>query len=253
MLYNAKKGRDILEKELEKTYKIYTDASFDNETKVGTYSIIIMQEERILRRVMKKCKIQFQNSTECEIFAIFQAFNIINGGILRKDKAQRFHFKTDCSTARDFFVEEQYEEVFFKDNLELLNTIRKTHKSIKKRLAKKDCSLQIKWIPRQYNRIAHNCSYSTFRRVKENKSNKDIVLIEKEAFLVILQKFSLMQYRIMAYLINNADKENLVLKTQSEMAEILKISLSTLNKIINEFMQLGIISKISNGRYNLLI
>ena len=78
-------------------------------------------------------------------------------------------------------------------------------------------------------------------------------MIEKEAFLVILQKFSLMQYRIMAYLINNADKENLVLKTQSEMAEILKISLSTLNKIINEFMQLGIISKISNGRYNLLI
>lgn len=57
--------------EEEKSYEIYTDASFDDETKVGTYAIVIIQGNNILKVISKKCRIKIEKSTECEIFAIF--------------------------------------------------------------------------------------------------------------------------------------------------------------------------------------
>ena len=36
--------------EEEKAYEIFTDASFDDVTKVGTYAIVIMQENKMERR-----------------------------------------------------------------------------------------------------------------------------------------------------------------------------------------------------------
>ena len=37
--------------ENEKIYTIYTDASFDEETKLGTYAIVIMQENKIVKTI----------------------------------------------------------------------------------------------------------------------------------------------------------------------------------------------------------
>ena len=51
--------------ETQKTYEIFTDASFDDVAKVGTYAIVIMQENKIVRIIAKKCKwtkINFKNS-----------------------------------------------------------------------------------------------------------------------------------------------------------------------------------------------
>ena len=68
----------------EKLYEIFTDASFDSKTKIATYAIVIIQEKKIIKAFAKKCKIQLENSTECEIFAIFQAINIIEANIIKK-------------------------------------------------------------------------------------------------------------------------------------------------------------------------
>lgn len=63
--------------EKESTYVIYTDASFDDFTKIGTYSIIIMKDNKIKKRIAKRCRIQLNNATESEIFAIYHAITII--------------------------------------------------------------------------------------------------------------------------------------------------------------------------------
>ncbi len=40
--------------EVQKTYEIFTDASFDDVAKVGTYAIVIMQGKKILKIIAKK-------------------------------------------------------------------------------------------------------------------------------------------------------------------------------------------------------
>ena len=237
----------------ENTYVIYTDASFDDNTKEGTYSIVIMQENKVLKKIRKKNKIQLNNSTECEIFAIFQAFNIINGSLLKKNKAQKFRLNTDCSTARDFFLENQLNFKFFKENQQLLNTIKQTHKNIKKRLSKKDCSLKIKWAARENNKIAHNCAYSAFKKSKASNFKKELILIEQTSFLEILKNFDKKQYKVIIYLIENSNQENSIKKTQSEIAKKLEMPLSSLNKIMQKLIKLDIIVKIKQGEYSLLI
>lgn len=88
--------------EKESTYVIYTDASFDNSMKIGTYAIIIMQENKIIRRTVKRCRIQLKSSTECEIFAVHQAINIILSTYIKSDKKQKFKLRTDCVDARGY-------------------------------------------------------------------------------------------------------------------------------------------------------
>lgn len=83
--------------EQEKAYEIFTDESFDDETKIGTYAIVIIQEKKVIKSIAKKCNIQLESSTECEVFAIFRAINIIEGSLLKKKTAQRFWLRTDCS------------------------------------------------------------------------------------------------------------------------------------------------------------
>ena len=83
--------------EQEKAYEIFTDASFDDETKIGTYAIIIVQEKKVIKSIAKKCNIQLESSTECEVFAIFRAINMIEGSLLKKKIAQKFWLRTDCS------------------------------------------------------------------------------------------------------------------------------------------------------------
>lgn len=239
--------------EAQKIYEIFTDASFDNVTKVGTYSIVIMQENKILKIIAKKCNIQLENSTECEIFAIFQAINFIQGSLLRKNITQKFWLRTDCTVARDFFIEKENKIKVFKRNLVLLNTIKEAYERTKKRLSRKDCNFRLKWISRKLNKIAHNHSYSAFQKLKITNIKKDIVLIDRYSFLKLLQGFNSKQYKVISYLFKNSDEQKLIVKTQSDIAMSLELSTYSINKIFKEFIKLNILGKIKNGKYILLI
>lgn len=74
----------------EKTYEIFTDSSFDNKTKIAVYSIVIMQEKKIVKAFAKKCRLHLENSTECEVFAVFQAINIIETNLIKRKKLLQF-------------------------------------------------------------------------------------------------------------------------------------------------------------------
>ena len=79
--------------EKESTYVIYTDASFDDFTKIGTYAIIVMQENKVLKRTAKRCRIQMKSATECEIFAVYQAINLVLNNYLKKWKKAEIQIK----------------------------------------------------------------------------------------------------------------------------------------------------------------
>lgn len=239
--------------ETQKTYEIFTDASFDDVAKVGTYAIVIMQEKKILKIIAKKCNIQLENSTECEVFAIFQAINLIQGSLLKKNITQKFWLRTDCVVARDFFIEDENKIKVFENNLTLLNTIKQTYERIKKTLSKKDCSFRLRWIPRESNKVAHKHAYSAFQKLKTTNRKKDIVLIDRYSFLKLLQEFNSNQYKVISYLFINSNEQKLILKTQSEIAEKLELSTYSINKILKEFIKLNILGKIKNGKYILLI
>lgn len=239
--------------ETQKTYEIFTDASFDDVAKVGTYAIVIMQENKIVRIIAKKCNVQLENSIECEVFAIFQAINLIQGSLLKKNITQKFWLRTDCLVARDFFIENENKIKVFENNLTLLNTIKQTYERIKKVLSKKDCSFRLKWIPRKINKVAHKHAYSAFQKLKPINSKKDIVLIDKYSFLRLLKEFNSKEYKVILYIFKNANEQKLILKTQSEIAEKLELSTYSINKIFKEFIKLNILGKIKNGKYILLI
>lgn len=239
--------------EQEKAYEIFTDASFDDETKIGTYAIVIIQEKKVIKSISKKCNIQLESSTECEVFAIFRAINIIEGSLLKKKTAQKFWLRTDCSVARDFFIEKNNNIKIFETNEELSNTIKKSYDRIKKRLAKKDCSFKLKWIPRGANKIAHKYSYSAFQKLKQTSYKKDIILIEKESFLELLQKFNSRQSKVIIYLFKISNEDKFILKTQMDIARSLEISISCINKIFQKLIKLNVLTKIKNGKYSLTI
>ena len=239
--------------ETQKTYEIFTDASFDDVAKVGTYAIVIMQENKIVRIIAKKCNVQLENSIECEVFAVFQAINLIQGSLLKKNITQKFWLRTDCLVARDFFIENENKIKVFENNLTLLNKIKQTYERIKKVLSKKDCSFRLKWIPRKINKVAHKHAYSVLQKLKTINSKKDIVLIDKYSFLRLLKEFNSKEYKVILYIFKNANEQKLILKTQSEIAEKLELSTYSINKIFKEFIKLNILGKIKNGKYILLI
>lgn len=245
------KGVIIMEK--QKTYEIFTDASYDNVTKLGTYAIVIMQENKIVKIIAKKCNVQLENSTECEVFAIFQAINFIQGSLLKKNIIQKFWLRTDCVVARDFFIEDENKIKVFEHNLTLLDTIKQTYERIKKALSKKDCSFRIKWIPREINKVAHKHSYSTFQKLKIQNNKNDIILIDKDLFLELLQILNSNYYKVISYLFQNSNEEKLILKTQNKIAQTLELSTHNINEIFKQLIKLNILGKVKNGKYILLI
>ena len=245
------KGVIIMEK--QKTYEIFTDASYDNVTKLGTYSNVIMQENKIVKIIAKKCNVQLENSTECEVFAIFQAINFIQGSLLKKNIIQKFWLRTDCVVARDFFIEDENKIKVFEHNLTLLDTIKQTYERIKKALSKKDCSFRIKWIPREINKLAHKHSYSTFQKLKIQNNKNDIILIDKDLFLELLQILNSNYYKVISYLFQNSNEEKFILKTQNKIAQTLELSTHNINKIFKQLIKLNILGKVKNGKYILLI
>lgn len=245
------KGVIIMEK--QKTYEIFTDASYDNVTKLGTYAIVIMQENKIVKIIAKKCNVQLENSTECEVFAIFQAINFIQGSLLKKNIIQKFWLRTDCVVARDFFIEDENKIKVFEHNLTLLDTIKQNYERIKKALSKKDCSFRIKWIPREINKVAHKHSYSTFQKLKIQNNKNDIILIDKDSFLELLQILNSNYYKVISYLFQNSNEEKFILKTQNKIAQTLELSTHNINKIFKQLIKLNILGKVKNGKYILLI
>lgn len=249
---NKSKGSEMI-MEQEKTYEIYTDASFDEETKLGIYSIVIVQEQKIIKSIAKKCNIELENSTECEVFAIFRAINIIEGSLLKKKIAQKFWLRTDCAVAKDFFIENNNKVKIFRENQELLNTIKRSYERVRKRLAKKDCSFKLKWVPRGANKLAHKCSYSAFQKLKKITNKDNIIIIDQKSFIELLQRFNSKQLKIITYLFQISNEQSSILKTQSEIAKSLDISISSVNQIFRELINLNILEKIKNGKYNLII
>lgn len=55
------------------------------------------KKKKVIKSIAQKCNIQLESSTECEVFAIFRAINIIEGSLLKKKIAQKFWLRTDCS------------------------------------------------------------------------------------------------------------------------------------------------------------
>lgn len=237
----------------ESKYNIYTDASFDDNLKLGTYAIIVMHENKIVKTISKRCNIDLKNSTECEVFAIYQAINIILTCFFNKNKFQKFCIKTDCSVARDFFIQKNRNIKIFKENLELIKIIKNLYKNISKKLIKENCSFNIKWIPRKNNKIAHKYAYSTFKELRGNNYKNELLLIDKNVFIDILLNLNKIQYEIIIYLIKSSNEQKLINLTQKEVASDLNMSICAINKNFKIFINLSILEKIRNGKYALLI
>lgn len=210
----------------EKAYEIYTDASFDNETKIGTYAIVVMQGGKVIKTIARQCDKQLEKSTECEIFAIFQAINVISSTFLDSNKIQKFWIRTDCSMARDFFINENNHFKIFENNAQMANMMKNIYKNMCKKLSKKGCSFKLKWVPRGANKVAHKYSYSIFQKLKKTNDSKDAIVIDKKSFIEILKKSNKNQCDVILYLFNISNEKNLIINTQN----YLKLSLLNLKK-----------------------
>lgn len=235
-----------------KVFKIYTDASFDNKTKIGTYAIVITQEKKIVKAFGKKCKIKLENSTECELFAIFQVLNLIDSNLIKNNIAQKFYIRTDCSVAIEIFIKNNNVKLF-NNNTRLLDDMKKSYNKVKTRLNKENSYFELQWISRKTNKIAHKYSYNAFKKIKMQESKNNISLSEIKNFLKLLQSTKANQYKIIAYLLQKSDEKKFILKTQNEIALALEVPIHTVNKIFKEFIKLNVIQKVKNGKYLLLI
>lgn len=199
----------------EENFIIYTDASFDEKSKTGTYGIIVIKDDNKIKTITKKCRIQMNNSTECEIFAIYQAINLILSCYINKGKIQKFRVRTDCEIAREFFIEKNDKKVF-QNNVEIKDEIKNIYRKICIKLSKFSGSFKIKWIPRNTNKIAHNHSYATLKKIKNNSNNlaNEIILIEKKSFLEILTKITKKESRIIIYLFENLNDQKIIYNTR---------------------------------------
>lgn len=240
----------------QKRYNIYTDASFDDKSSVATYSIIIMSENKVLKSYSKKSKIEIKNSTEIEVFAVYQAMNLILSCYIDKSESQVFCINTDCSQVPVFFENKNSKMKIFKHNEEIKRDMIKTYNVISTKLSRKNCSFSLKWISRDLNKIAHKQTYNMLKRIRKvNKFNisKDDVLIDKKIFCEILSNFDRRQILVVLHLLNNVGQDGIILITQKILAEILDVSISIIHKTIRELNQLKIIEKVKNGKYLLLI
>ena len=194
------------------------------------------------------------NSTECEIFAIYQAINLILSCYIKKDKIQKFRVRTDCEVAREFFIEKNDKKIF-QNNDEIKDEIKNIYRKICIKLSKYSSSFKIKWIPRNTNKIAHNHSYATLKKLKNNSNNlaNEIILIEKKSFLEILTKITKKESRIIIYLFENLNEQKIISITQKELSKYLNLSITTINNLFKKLIALNVVEKVKNGKYAILI
>ena len=238
-----------------KKYNIYTDASFDGKCSIATYSIVIMLENKILKSYSKKSKIEIKNSTEIEVFAVYQAMNLILSCYIKKGENQIFCINTDCMQVPIFFENNKKMKIF-KHNENIKIDMIKTYNVICTKLSKNNCSFVLKYISRDLNKIAHKQTYNMLKRIKKvskiNVSKEDI-LINKNIFCEILSSFDKRQISIIIYLLNISNENGLIEMTQSEIANNLKVSIATISRTIKKLNKLKILEKVKNGKYLLSI
>ena len=239
----------------EESFIIYTDASFDEKNKTGTYGIIVTKDNSKIKTITKKCRIQMNSSIECEIFAIYQAINLILSSYINKDKIQKFRIRTDCEVARDFFLEKYDSKNIFTNSADIKTDIRKIYRKTCIKLSKYSSSFKIKWIPRQANKTAHKYSYATFKRLRNHTTNptNEIILMERKNFFEIITKITKKESEIIIYLFNNSNEQKIISVTQEELSKSLNISITTINNVMKKLINLNIIEKIKNGKYGILI
>ena len=238
-----------------KKYNIYTDASFDEKYSIATYSIVIMLENKILKSYSKKSRIEIKNSTEIEVFAVYQAMNLILSCFIKKNEKQIFCINTDCTQVPIFFENNKKMKIF-KHNESIKIDMIKTYNVICTKLSKNNCSFALKYISRDLNKIAHKQTYNMLKRIKKvskiNVSKEDI-LINKNIFCEILSSFDKKQISIIIYLLNISNENGLIEMTQSEIANNLKVSIATISRTIKKLNKLKILEKVKNGKYLLSI
>lgn len=233
-------------------YEIYTDASFERISKLGTYAIVICKNQKVDKVISEKIFICLNNSTECEIFAMYQAILIISEKFLKHKRKNRFILKTDCTSVKEFFNENKKTKLF-RNNFGLYEKIKESYNQCKAILPKNENSLKLKCIPRKSNNLAHKYSYSKFNNyIKEIVSN-DCIILDKECFFKFLQTIDNKQIKVISYLFTVCDSENIIVKTQFQIANELNMTLTFINRIFKKMIEMKLIEKVKNGIYILLI
>lgn len=237
-------------------YDIYTDASFDNQSKIATYAIVVMFENKILKSFSKASKIEIKNSTEIETFAVYQAINLILSCYINKNQNQIICINTDCAQVPDFFQNKKSKVKIFQNNSEMIETMKKAYNVVKTKLSGENSHFILKWISRDMNKIAHKQTYNMLKRVRKIKNfenTKEDILINKSIFCSLLSNYDKNQYLILVYLLNILDNEGLIKITQKVVSEQLNLTLSIVNKKFKQLIELKVLEKVKNGRYMLLI
>lgn len=239
----------------EENFIIYTDASFDEKNKIGTYGIIITKDNDRIKTITKKCRIQMNNSTECEIFAIYQAMNMILSSYINKNRIQKFRIRTDCEAARDFFIEKYDNKKLFQENFEIKNDMKNKYRKICIKVSKYSSSFKIKWVTRKANKIAHKHAYATLKKINNIPNNlaNEIIVMEKKSFFEILTKLTKKEIQIIIYLLNNKNEQKIISMTQEDISKSLNISITTINNMFKKLIDLNVIEKVKNGKYAMLI
>lgn len=231
-----------------KSCEIYTDASFDDNTKLATYSIVITSQEKVLEVFSKRCKLNVEKSTECEIFAIYQAMSLILAKYLVKNKYQEFLIKTDCQSARNFFVCKDVQVKVFEYNPDISVMMLNVYKKLCKKLSGKNRNFEIKWISEKENKLAHQYTYSTFQKVKKdmkqlnkNSIKDEIVVLEKKHLLKIINELSANQRKVLCYFIERKTNNGMIKFNEEDVAENLNLSKNTATRAITVLKNLNII------------
>lgn len=241
-------------------FEIYTDASFDDNSKLATYAVVVTKEEKILEVFSKRCKLDVQKSTEVEIFGIYQAISLILTKYLNQNKYQKFLIKTDCQAARDFFVNNQTEVKAFEYNPEIAVMMSAVYQKLTKKLARKDCSFKIKWISEKDNRLAHQYTYQTFQTVKrnmqlveENKAENEIIVMEKKQLMKVMNELSKNQRKILSYLMEIKKENGMMEFDRQKIATTLDLSVHTVSRAVSVFQKMNILGMKHEERYEMLI
>ncbi len=237
-------------------YDIYTDASFDNQSKIATYAIVVMFENKILKSFSKASKIEIKNPTEIETFAVYQAINLILSCYINKNENQIICINTDCAQVPDFFQNKKSKVKIFQNNSEMIETMKKAYNVVKTKLSGENSNFILKWISRDMNKIAHKQTYNMLKRVRKIKNfenTKEDILINKNIFCSLLSNYDKNQYLILVYLLNILDNDGLIKITQKVVSEQLNLTLSIVNKKFKQLIELKVLEKVRNGRYMLLI
>lgn len=236
---------------MENTYEIFTDSSFDDKLKLSTYSVVITKNKKIMKAFGKECKMDLTNSTECEVFAISQAMNIIESNLLQDEKIQKIYLSTDCSAAKEFFKENSKMNIF-KRNSKIYNKIKESYRRAHKKMKEKSIYFELRYISRKKNKIAHQYSYKTFKRHKDENPISNIMKNRSE-LIQFCNKIGIKQGKVLIYLFLISNDDKIISKTQEEIAKSLNLTTSNINRIFRNLKKIEILEKKQNGKYLLKI